>query len=445
MIYFTAPYEHQRTAVRLGLENNEFAFFMEMGTGKSKVALDIFQNRRAEIPDLQLIVFCPNALQSNWRDEITKHCRAADGIHIFSLHNLSSSDDHYLRCLAVVNSYAHVMTVVDEAHRVKNPAAKRSKRVYNLVSKARFRYCLTGTPLTRSFGDLWGVFATLNPLANPTGYKSLGSMETSHMRRDPVHKWKVFWGSMDKVLTRVKACSYQVRLSECLDLPEKIYKEIELEMNYEQRCAYERTKNFFLDAYYMQEDDYLILRMLTRLQMISSGISFKDEIAGESLVMSVPVSQEKLDYIQSIEEELPSHTIIWCKYLDEVRFLSANLRGSFVMTGEQKLAEREKSLASWRRHGGPLIATMATGGEGLTLTEATTVIFYSSSFNYAERIQAEARCHRIGQHRAVNYITLSMSCGIDQMVARCLGRKENLAEYVKRHLKRDNHFLEKAL
>jgi SNF2 family DNA or RNA helicase len=145
--------------------------------------------------------------------------------------------------------------------------------------------------------------------------------------------------------------------------------------------------------------------------------------------------------LDGIGEDEP--VIIWCKYTYSVRQIADSLRRQHgqeavaLYYGDLNEQERAAEIDRWRAGEARfLVATMATGGHGLTLTKARYAIFYENSFKYAERIQAEDRIHRIGQTRRPTYLDIYGQCGIEERIERAISRKESVVKAFKRDVNR---------
>ena len=110
----------------------------------------------------------------------------------------------------------------------------------------------------------------------------------------------------------------------------------------------------------------------------------------------------------------------------------------YTVHGRIPATVRTTKIDLWKRRGGVLMATQGTGGYGLTLTESHRVFFYSENWRYALRLQAEDRCHRIGQKSSVYYITLQGESRFDERIRSALTRKADALEELKKEVRRLN-------
>lgn len=150
---------------------------MEMGTGKSRTAIELVARRLPRID--RVIWFCPVSLKETVRQEILKHtdCAPAD-IHVFSdrtnernvppalwhivgIESMSLSDRVTLAVNKLITSRTFV--ILDESSYIKGHRAKRTMRITELSKRARYRLILTGTPLSQGVVDLFAQMRFLSP------------------------------------------------------------------------------------------------------------------------------------------------------------------------------------------------------------------------------------------------------------------------------------------
>ena len=129
--------------------------------------------------------------------------------------------------------------------------------------------------------------------------------------------------------------------------------------------------------------------------------------------------------------------IIWAKFIYDIKQITNALKDkTFALyTGQQNEKQKERSKLSFRAGDAQyFVATPSSGGHGLTLNEASTVIFYNNSFKYSERIQAEDRCHRIGQDKKVHYIDIVCENSIDERIMDAISSKEGTLHSFQREI-----------
>ena len=431
---------HQAEAVAKTLPSRVGGLFMEMGTGKTRTAVELARLRQHKID--RVVWFCPVALKMTVAHEIRKHtdCEAA-ATYVFD--HKTREDTVPLDCFWYVVGIESMslgsralhsvmqcidertMVVVDESTTIKGHWAKRTKRVTQICAKTRYRLILTGTPITQGVVDLYAQMRFLSPKI--LGYDSFYSFAENHLVYSTRNRGQIVRTlDYDWIIERIRPYIYQVTKDECLDLPDKLYTDRYCSLSDAQQEAYQRAKEDFADDLlrYMDEDSDLsngiaVFRLFSRLQAIACGIQDGRLIASNRLNLLAGV----------LGEVGASPVVIWAKYRANVKQIVDRIRadGGVAWGYDGSVPERKRQdvLDNWRHSGGCLVSTQSLGSHGLDLTAAATVIFYARGFKYSENIQAEDRCHRIGQSRPVTYISLWADCGIEDRISSAIARKGN--------------------
>ncbi|MCX2780434.1 helicase-related protein [Microbulbifer thermotolerans] len=447
---------HQKAAVAKLLPTRVGALFMDMGTGKSRTLLELAYLRREKWD--RLFWFTPCALRDNVREQILLHTtltaedvavweqraltRGIDErcwVHVVGIETMSSSDRAVLAYNRLVTENSFV--AVDESSYIKSPRAKRSQRITHMSARARYRTVLTGTPFTQGAVDLFSQMQFLSPKI--LGYRSFYSFARNHLefeeRRDAYGNSRrtgriVRTHNEEYLAARIAPYVYQVRKDECLDLPGKLYEERVTSMTHSQGELYEQAKEEVLQLDYDDWSSIAIFHLFTSLQTIVCGFWRRPD------GRVIEVDHNRIELLLATLAEIPDNerVIIWAKYQYALNQICEALKQEYGADqvcpyhGRQSDTERNAQLRRWRSGARFLVATQGVGGHGLTLTESSYVIFYADSFKYAERIQAEDRCHRIGQTRRPVYISLRCSPSIDDRISSALYRKgDALQEFQK--------------
>jgi SNF2 family DNA or RNA helicase len=452
----TTLFDHQRRAVEKLRRARVGGAFMEMGTGKSRCAIELAWLRRERID--RVVWFCPVSLKETIRYEIEKHAQGA-AVYVFDdrtsprqlpealfyvvgIESMSTSDRVTLAVKALITE--RTMVIVDESSYIKGHAARRTQRITLLAEPARYRLLLTGTPISQGVEDLFAQMKFLSPKI--LGYRSFHAFAANHLQYSDKYPGQVVRAlHTEQLAARLAPYTYQVTKAECLDLPDKLHESRYYRMTAEQDAAYDGVKDEILSA--LDEPDefneYVIFRLFSALQQVVCG--FRNRRDPETGRMAcIPLKHERIDLLLAVLRDVPpgEKVIIWAKYHACIREIVGWLQAVYgeASTAEfhGRLSERQRNaeLARWRDSARFLVATQAAGGHGLTLNEASTVIFYADEFKYATRIQAEDRCHRIGQTRPVTYVTLTCVDSIDERIARALARKANAADEFRREVAR---------
>ena len=209
-------------------------------------------------------------------------------------------------------------------------------------------------------------------------------------------------------------------------------------MTAEQREAYEQAKIEFLTE--DEFDSITIFRLFMALQQITCGFWNRRDANGqiETLEFSNKRLDTLLDTIEQIQEQ--EKIIVWAKYVRDIESISASLVDAYGPSavaryyGKLNEGQRAAEVLRFRQEARFLVATQSTGGNGLTLNESHTAIFYNNSFKYAHRQQSEDRFHRIGQTEKCLYIDIHCSRSIDDRIAQALASKGGVVEAFKREV-----------
>lgn len=446
----TNLYDYQQRGEAKLLPSRVGALFMEMGTGKTAVSISMAIKRQSRIN--RVVVFCPVSLKETWEHEIRKHTDTPEGCvylfddktrqrqmprgafwYIVGIESMSASDRVALAAHSLITT--QTMVIVDESDYIKGHNALRTLRITRYSETARYRLILTGTPMSQGYQDLFAQMRFLSPKI--LGYGSFYSFAANHLEYSEKYPGLVVRAHNTAWLAaKIQPYVYQITKEDAgLDLPPKLYDQRYYLLSYEQREAYERAKWEIL-AEAEEVDSYVIFQLFGALQQIVSGFWNKD-----GRLLEFP--HERLERTRGIIERLPDEkVIIWCKFRYSVERLTEMLAGVYgrdsVVQYYGDLSEKQRSaeLSRFRQEARFFVATSATGGHGLTLTDAAYTIFYENEFKFAHRLQAEDRTHRIGQIRRPTYIDVLAQCGIEQRIMNSHQKKGDAVADFKREVGR---------
>jgi len=463
----TKPYEHQLLAVTKSWNKREYAYFMEMGTGKSKVLIDNVAMLYDKGGINAAIIVAPKGVYRNWSEkEIPTHMPDHIEKHIgvwTPAPTLKQKKElmklfevgHDLKILIInVEAFStkkgvafverfilghQALIAVDESTTIKNPKAQRTKNLLKLAINTKYRRILTGFPVTQSPLDLYSQSSFLSPQL--LGYTSFYSFQNRYAklinRKMGTRSFRqvVGYQHLDELTKNVNEFSYRVLKKECLDLPDKVYQRREVELTPEQKKVYKELKDYAiaeLDSHEIVSVTSVLTQIL-RLHQVVCGFVRHDN--GEE----VEVKSNRLDELINVLEEVQGKTIIWANYQYDIKRILKTLHNitgvDSVATyyGETPDQERQEII---RRFQDPnsdlqyLISNTQTGGYGITLTEASNVIYYSNNYDLEKRLQSEDRAHRIGQTNKVTYIDLVAKGTVDEKIVKALRNKLSLAQEV---------------
>lgn len=435
---------HQREAVAKVLPSRVGALFMEMGTGKSRTAIELAKTRARKIS--KVVWLCPVSLKETVRQEILKHTDCED-VYVFDeksrpshlprarwyvvgLESISGSDRVTLTLNSIIDE--RTMMIVDESSYIKGHRSKRSMRVHWIGEKAKYRLILTGTPLSQGVVDLYAQMRFLSPKI--LGYNSFYSFAANHLEYSDKFKGMIVRAhNVGYLAAKIAPYAYQVTKEECLDLPSKVHDTRYVRMTEKQEAAYQQAKEeILMDIDDLDDfDSVTIFRLFTALQSIVCGFwhrcltPLREMRQGKKKMVQKMTFEENrteamMDAISSMASD--DKVVIWAKFrycIDKIAMALTEKYGNdsvALFHGGLSENERNAEIDKFRNKARFFVATQSAGGHGLTLNEAHNVIFYADGFKYSERLQAEDRCHRIGQEHKVLYVSLCAPGTIDDRI-----------------------------
>jgi len=458
--YKSKPFAHQKKALEMSWDKEVFAYFMEMGTGKSKVLIDnIAMLYNAGKINGALIV-APKGVYKNWFDsEIPNHMpdyiekkvglwrtkpdapdlkplfATGAELHILIMNVEAFSTKKGMQFAEKFLSSHKVLMGIDESTTIKNPAAKRTKNIVSLRPLTKYRRILTGSPVTKSPLDLFTQCYFLDPYLLDqssyyvfrTRYAVCRKINVSGRQVEIV----VGYRNLGELSEKLKPFSYRVLKDDCLDLPKKTYMKRTVDLTDEQKKVYKQMKQeaiAFLNG--KMVTSATVITQLMRLHQITCG-HFK---SNDGTVQDL--KNNRIAELMDILEEVEGKAVIWAHYRHDIEKIVESISKKYgentVVTyfGDTSTDDRQKAIKKIQDPKSPvrfIIGTPQTGGYGITLTGASTMIYYSNGYDLEKRMQSEARIDRIGQERPMTYIDIMAEDTIDDKIVKSLRNKVNIA------------------
>jgi len=448
-IYKTKPFEHQRQALIKGAEKKLFGYFMEMGTGKTKVCIDnmayLYQTNELNI----VLVIAPNSVYFNWIKEINIHCPEEVNIYTHKKDKQFKFEKDKLNFFLInVEAFSHtsgvkivkklidkyykkMAIVIDESTTIKNRSAKRTKNIIQLSTKVPYKRILTGSPITKSPLDLYSQCGFLCPsllgFSNYYVFRARYSvMRTIQVGGNRNLMIPLYYTNLNELEQKIKTFTFRVKKEDCLDLPEKIYQKRLISLSKPQQENYNELKQYARTIIEDEEASYNNkLTEIIKLQQVCNGFITTDEGEIKELTNS------KLTELMNILEEIDGKVIIWANYIYNIEQIVSTLKKKY---GSQSTVEIYGAISVEARNSAVInfqenknvkffVGNPTTGGYGLNLTAASYVIYFSNSYNLEVRQQSEDRAHRIGQTKNVTYIDIVSNKTIDEFILKVLNNK----------------------
>jgi len=457
------PFAHQSKALEMSWDKEVFAYFMEMGTGKSKVLIDniamLFNAGKIN----GALIIAPKGVYKNWFDsEIPNHMpdyvekkvglwrtdpNAKDLKPLFStgaeLHILIMNVEAFSTKKGVdfakkFLSCHNTIIGIDESTTIKNPQAKRTRAIVELGTKSKYRRILTGSPVTKSPLDLFAQCYFLHPYL--LGHESYYTFKVRYAVTKQINvsgrtiQIVVGYRNLGELSEKLKPFSYRVLKDDCLDLPKKTYTKRIIELTDEQKKVYKTMKQqaiAFLNGKMITTAT--VITQMMRLHQITCG-HFKSD---DGTIQTI--KNNRIDQLMEVLEEMEGKAVIWAHYRYDIESIveavSKKYGENSVVTyyGDTSTDDRQKAIKKIQDPKSSvrfIVGTPQTGGYGITLTGASTMIYYSNGYDLEKRQQSEARIDRIGQEKPMTYVDIIAEGTVDEKIVQSLRKKVNIATEV---------------
>ena len=450
------------TALEKSWNKKVFALFMEMGTGKTKVAIDnmamLYDNGKIngaliiapkgvyknwysqEIPDhlpthiQPITVLWKSLINKTQQKELDKLFQTGHDFHILVMNVEAFSTKKGVDFAARFLNCHNTFMVIDESTTIKNPGAKRTKNIVGLGKYAKYRRILTGSPVTKSPLDLYKQCEFLDEyLLDHSSYYTFRTryavLRKANFNGRSV-EIVVGYKNLGELSEKLKPFSYRVLKDDCLDLPKKTFMKRVITLSAEQDKVYQQMKKMAL----AQLNGKMVttasaLTQLMRLHQITCGHFTADDGSIQT------IKNNRLSELTDLLDEVEGKAIIWAHYQYDVKEI---VKAIIKEHGEDSIVtyygltpqdERQNNIKKFQSD--PkcrfLVGTPSTGGYGLTLTAASTMIYYSNGYDLEKRQQSEARIDRIGQEKPMTYIDIICEETVDERIVKALRKKINIA------------------
>lgn len=430
----------------MSLKSRGAALLMEMGTGKSLTAIAITGALSQAGRIRRVLIVAPLSILGVWEEEFQKFAAFP-----YALAVLSGSSAKKLDTLRHMNGTALQVVVVnyesawrlekaltawhpdliiaDEGHKIKTHNIAASKAMHRMGAKASYRLLLTGTVITNKAIDVFSQYKFLNPAIYGNSFYAFRNRYfdmVGYGNHTPVLK-----KSMEGELTeKLHSISYRATKAECLDLPETtdVIRQIELEPA-ALRIYRGLVKESYAELASGEVTATNILTRLLRLSQLTGGFLGNDETAAVEQVSAAKLSalEDILDGAMAEGKKL----VIIARFIPEIRAICKLLEkrglGYSCITGEVK--NRDEQVARFQKEPEVMafVGQIATAGLGITLTAASTMVFYSLDYSMSNFEQTKARIHRVGQRMPCTYLYLVARGTVDEKVLAALESKADLA------------------
>ena len=464
----TKPYAHQIKALEKSWAQETYGLFMEMGTGKSKVLVDNIAMLYDRGAIRGALIVAPKGVYKNWDQiefpthmpehvEYTKVLWEANITKKKQLELDTLFDDKGDLKILIMNveafstqkglDFAHsflniflgrALIGIDESTTIKSPTAKRTKNILKIGNLAKYRRILTGSPVTKSPLDLYTQCNFLDPFhLDFSSYYTFRARYANMVKRNfggRSVQLVTSYRRLDELALKLEKFSYRVLKEDCLDLPPKVFTTRTVELSDEQKKMYITMKKAAIAEHKGKiMSSVSALTTLLRLHQITCG-TFK---ADDGTITHL--ENNRIAALMQCLEETEDKVIIWANYREDIKKIVESLKKAY---GEASTVEyhggvdstlRQENIALFQQKNSPtrfFVGNAQTGGYGITLTAANTVIYFSNNYDLEKRLQSEDRAHRIGQTGSVTYIDLVAEKTIDERIIKSLKDKVSIANEI---------------
>ena len=378
------------------------ALFMKMGTGKTRVAIELVDYNKCDL----LIYVAPFSTLKNIEEEFIKWNLKTEYI-LIGYETISSSDKKYLDLLSKLEN-KKCFIIADESIFIKNEETKRYNRLINIRNKCEYALILNGTPLTKNEFDLYNQMQFLSPLImkmSKNQFLNTFFKKITYKKKDK--KENTFY-KFSEVNAELLYKMIEPYIFKCdLDFNKEV-KEIYNYIQYQNENDYYIEKEKKLEEYIEKGTSDVIINMLVSLNVISSNYAKKND--------------ELIKYIKDRQ------VIVFCNYISEIEYISSKLE-CYIITGQT--THRNEIIDKFMHDNKPLLMTMGVGSYSLNLQFCNEIVYSSLTFDYAKLEQSKYRIKRIGQERDIKYTYFLTDLGINKMILENINRKCTLDNLVK--------------
>ena len=327
---------------------------------------------------------------------------------------------------------------IDESTTIKNPGAIRTKNIIGLGKNVSYKRILTGSPVTKSPLDLYTQCWFLDPwlleqqsyYSFRTRYALMKKIMVSGRQIEIV----VGYRNLGELSEKIKPFSHRVLKDDCLDLPPKTYMKRTIQLTEEQKKVYKQMKEIALATLNGKlTTTHNVITQLMRLHQITCG-HFKSDDG-----QTQKIASNRLDELMDVLSEMEGKAVIWAHYRYDIEVIVEAIKKEYgdnsVVTyyGDTSTEDRQKAIKLIQDPNSSvrfIIGTPQTGGYGITLTGASTMIYYSNGYDLEKRQQSEARIDRIGQEKPMTYIDIIAEGTVDEKIVKALRTKVDIATQI---------------
>ena len=373
------------------------ALFMEAGTGKTRVAVDLIRDAKPDfvawIGPLRTIKPLDNL--PSVVDEVNKWGSFGVDTVFVGIESLQNSDRVYLELYNRIVAAKRPFIVVDESIKIKNATAKRTRRMLELGRLAEFKLVLNGTPISRNLLDLKPQMDFLSPLILNMGYADFKNNLCEYTRvtksfggrKSYTKEYITGYENIDYLYSLIRHYVFECSLSLAV---KQLYSTVNYSLSKEHADEYARLKAKFLDNEYLQwKNNNIFIEMTQKMQHVYC------------------CTPDKFSAVETIFKEIDqSRTIIFCKFVDSADACREKFPKATVLSYQKSAL-------------------------GLNLQHLNNTIYFDKHWDYAQREHSTRRTFRTGQEYDCRYWDLTGNVGLESLIDANIQKKIGMVEYFK--------------
>ncbi|HPJ03508.1 MAG TPA: DEAD/DEAH box helicase [Candidatus Limiplasma sp.] len=423
------------------------ALLMEMGTGKTITSIAIVGTLYQEQCIRRLLIVAPLSILGVWEDEFAKFAAFDYELLVlqgtFEQKKMAVQQRHGSALQVIVVNYETMwrlsdvliywnpdFVIADEGHKIKTHNIAASKAMHRIGAKAKYRLLLTGTVITNKPIDVFSQYKFADPaIYGPSFYQFRNQFfdMVGYGNHTPVMK-----ESMESEFTRkLHSIAFRATKAECLDLPETmdILQRVELEPA-ARRMYQQLVKDSYAELSKGEVTTTNVLTKILRLSQLTGGFIGNDEYGAVEQVSTAKL--EALSDIVDSAQQDGEKLVVIARFVPEIHAIGKMLEKKGIryaqVSGEIKNRSEQIDAFQNDKTVRVFLGQIATAGLGITLTAASTMVFYSLDYSMSNYEQTRARIHRVGQTKPCTYIHLLVKGTVDTKVLKVLRDKVSLAK-----------------
>lgn len=442
LTFKTEPWRHQVEAINMGLRHTGFGIFLDMGTGKTKVAIDIMVNRGHQ----RILTVAPKRALDVWPRQVAEH---SNGYTVVNFKNVPKKkivevlkegrDD--IKIMYVMNyevtwqepvksalkKMKFDLIILDEAHRIKGPGSKTSKNMAILGKTIPWRLALTGTPTPQSPLDAYAMYRFLDPSIFGTRYSDFKSR---YCIENPFNYQKEYINQGEQH-EKMYSIAYRVLSEDVLELPEVVEQNYKVELQYETMQIYKQLRResvLVVDGELVPINN--VLAQYTRMHQLTSGVV--PDGKGTKII-----DTSKRDMFADVLSDLPIHepVVVFAKFVVDLDNIKEVCRVQKRRYSE--VSGRIDQLKEWQSGATDVVAVqIQSGAEAEDYTRSHYGIYYSLGFNLKDYLQSRKRLDRPGQTRHPVFIHLLAKGTIDIQIMEAIKSGKQIIDYLNDDLRK---------